>query len=300
MKPKTIIAALGLALMLAPPALAESYTDARGEIPIDGVPQRVVVFDTGALDTLLALGVQPVGIAGGVKPAYMDGRIDAAAAIVGTVFEPDMEAVFAAAPDLIVIGGRMAPKYDALSRIAPTIDISVPRENYRETARQRVMTLGRIFDRQAEAEALIAAYDAEVEALRAAAPQAGRALVMLTTGGRMSAHGPGSRFGIVFDDYGLIPAATGTGTGNHGQPISSEFIAEANPDWLLVVDRDAARGAEGASARQILDNELVHRSTAWKEGQVLYLDSAAWYLAPNGITAMTGGARQIREAISGE
>lgn len=156
----------------------------------------------------------------------------------------------------------------------------------------------RIFKREAEADALLASYDAEVAALRELAPQAGRVLVMLTGGGRMSAHGPGSRFGMIHDDYGLTPAVTGMDTGNHGQAISPEFILEANPDWLFVIDRDSAIGRAGDGAGQLLDNALVHQTTAWQKSQIVYLDPAAWYIAPSGITAVTLGARQIRDAIA--
>src|SRR5690606_498047 len=128
--------------------------------------------------------------------------------------------------------------------------------------------------------------DQSVETLRAEAKDAGRVLVVLTTGGRMSAHGPGSRFGVIYDGYGLTPAVEGLDTGNHGQSISHEFILETNPDWLFVVDRDAAIGREGTSASQFLDNELVRQTTAWSQDQVVYLDPVGWYLVGGGLTAV--------------
>ncbi|MDX5359071.1 MAG: siderophore ABC transporter substrate-binding protein [Rhodobacterales bacterium] len=292
------LAALSVALAAALPGQAETYDHAQGSINLSGVPQRVLVFDVAALDTLTALGVAPAGVPSGRLPAYMADRVADDVPRVGTQFEPDIEASFAARPDLIIVGGRSSAKYADVAKLAPAIDLTVPRDGYLAGARRNVEMLGRMFDRQAEAAALLARYDAEVAALREVAPKAGRVLVMLTSGGRMSAHGPGSRFGVIHDDYGLTPAATGMDTGTHGQAISPEFIATTNPDWLLVVDRDAAIGREGEGAAALLDNELVHKTTAWQKGQILYLDAAAWYVAPAGITALTLGARQIRDAIA--
>src|SRR5690606_21182190 len=114
--------------------------------------------------------------------------------------------------------------------------------------------------------------------------EAGRVLVVLTTGGRMSAHGPGGRFGILFDEFGFTPAAEGLATGTHGQSISNEFILKTNPDWLFVLDRDAAIGREGASAQQLLDNDLVKQTTAGQSGQLVYLNGSNWYLIGGGLT----------------
>lgn len=292
------LAALAVTLAAALPGRAETIRHAQGETEIAAPPQRVLVFDIAVLDTLTALGVAPAGVPSGRLPHYMAGRVAEDVPRVGTQFEPDMEAAFAANPDLIIVGGRSAVKYPDVARIGPALDLTIPREGYLAGAHANVELLGRIFGREAEAAGLLAAYDTEVAALREVAPKAGRVLVMLTSGGRMSAHGPGSRFGLIHDDYGLTPAVTGMDTGNHGQAISPEFILETNPDWLFVVDRDAAIGREGEGAAKLLDTDLVHKTAAWQKGQILYLDAAAWYIAPSGITALTTGARQIREAIA--
>lgn len=295
---RTPLVALSLLMAAVLPGQAETYTHAQGEISITAAPQRALVFDFATLDTLTALGVVPAGVPSGRVPHYMADRVADDVPRVGTQFEPDIEASFAANPDLILVAGRSAAKYPDVARIGPAMDLSIGRDNYLDSSRGTVALLGRIFDRTAQADQLLAAYDAEVAALRAVAPKAGRVLVILTSGGRISAHGPGSRFGVVHDDYGLAPAATGMDTGNHGQAISPEFIKETNPDWLLVVDRDAAIGREGEGAAKLLDTPLIHDTTAWKKGQILYLDAAAWYIAPAGITALTTGARQIRDAIA--
>lgn len=47
---------------------------------------------------------------------------------MGTIKEADLEAVIACDPDVIFIGGRLAPVYDDLSQIAPVVFLSTGAE----------------------------------------------------------------------------------------------------------------------------------------------------------------------------
>jgi iron complex transport system substrate-binding protein len=268
---------------------------ARGVATFEATPQTVVVFDLASLDILDALGVRVAAAPGGLRPAYLD---DAAGdAPIGTLFEPDMEAVAALAPDLIIVGGRSAPQYDALSALGPTIDLTVEPTNQMQAVRDNTLSLGRLFGREAEAEALIAELDAEIAATREAAADSGPALIVLTTGGRMSAHGPQGRFAALFNDFGVQSAVAQLDPGTHGQSISYEFILQTNPDWLFVLDRDAAIGRDGTPARALLDNPLVAQTTAWREGNVAYVAGERWYLVGAGVQAMRMNAIEVREAL---
>src|SRR5690606_1058370 len=188
-------------------------------------------------------------------------------------------------------------KYAELAGIAPTIDLTVTPTDYLGSVRRNVGTLARIFGREREAEAKLSALDASVAALREEAADEGKGLLVLTTGGRMSTHGADGRFAVLFRDFGITPAVEEIDAGNHGQAISHEFILEATPDWLFVIDRDAAIGRGGTPARAFLDNEIVRRTTAWSEDQVVYLDPANWYLVGGGLTAMQQNVDQIAEPL---
>ena len=85
----------------------------------------------------------------------------------------------------------------------------------------------------------------------------------------MSAYGPGSRFGVIHADFGVTPAVERLATANHGQAISLEFILETNPDWLFVIDCDAAIGRKGSRREKFLDNDIVRQTTAWKKSQAV-------------------------------
>ncbi|WP_238189059.1 siderophore ABC transporter substrate-binding protein [Methylobacterium frigidaeris] len=272
---------------------------ARGETVLPVSPQKVVVFDLAALDTLDVLGVPVYGVPGGAKPPSLAQYNDSRYRRMGTLWEPDYEAINAAEPDLIVVGGRSGPRYEALSKMAPTIDLSSDAADPLGSELRNIRSLARLFGKEAEAEARIARIQAGIAAVHAKAGQAGTALFILATGGRLSAFGPGSRFGLLHSALGFRPAATDLGAGIHGQPISFEFIAKTNPDWLFVLDRDAAIATKGQPARQLLDNELVRQTTAWRKGQVVTVDAGSWYLAAGGLRALQTTVDQIAAALDG-
>lgn len=289
-----VTAALAATAALADPVIVET---ARGPVEVAAQPERVVVFDVAALDTIAALGVQPAGVPEKVFVPYLD-DVAAKAETVGTLFEPDFEAVAALEPDLIVIGGRSAAQHDALAAIAPVIDMTIGDDTLLADGRARIAAYGALFGKADEAAALEAALDDEIAVAKAAVAGKGNALIVLTNGPKVSAYGPGSRFGWVHAALDLPPAVADVTAATHGEAISFEFIARANPDWLLVVDRAAAIGAEGAPALETLDNPLVAGTTAWRRGQVVRLDAAPIYVAGGGVRSMAGTLGEIRAAFA--
>ncbi len=273
-----------------------SVKHAQGETTVPASPKKVLVFDPASLDMLDALGVEVAGVPTGRLPGHLSKYGSDRYEKIGTLFEPDYEAVNAAEPDLIIVGGRSRAKYHDLAKIAPTIDLSPSEGNFVGSVTQNLKLLARIFGKQAQADALVAKLESSIANLRQDDPKVGKGLLVLTTGGKMSAYGPGSRFGMLHSEFGIMPAVEGLATTNHGQAISSEFIAKTNPDWLFVIDRDAAIGQQGA-AKAVLDNELVAQTTAWKKGHVVYLDPANWYVVGGGITSLQANVDQIARAI---
>ncbi|MGI6854421.1 siderophore ABC transporter substrate-binding protein [Mesorhizobium sp. 1B3] len=273
---------------------------AKGETVLPDRPKKVVVFDLATLDTLDALGVEIAGVPNAKFPAYLSKYSGDAYAKVGSLFEPDLEAINGLQPDLVIVGGRSSAKYDAVAAVAPTIDLTVDPGNFVASAKKNVDTLAVLFGKEAGAREKLTELDEAIAETREAAASAGKGLIVLTTGGKMSAYGPGSRFGVLYSDYGVTPAREDLKISNHGHAASFELILETNPDWLFVIDRDAAVGREGQSAAQYLDNELVAQTTAWKNGQVVYLNPANWYLIGAGLQAMQQNAEQIGKALRKE
>ncbi|UNK46878.1 siderophore ABC transporter substrate-binding protein [Arthrobacter sulfonylureivorans] len=266
------------------------------DVPVN--PETVYTFDLGVLDSLTALGVEVDGVPEAVFPESLAQYGEDSYTKIGSMKEPDFEAISEGAPDLIIISGRTAEAYGELSKIAPTIDLSVdaaaPVESFKEVS----TTLGEIFGKETEVEEKLSALDTKIEDTKAAAADAGTGLVLMTSGGEMTAYGAGSRFGIVHDVLGVQPAAEVKSEGPHGEAISHEFIAETNPDHLFVIDRDSAVGESGEAATAVLDNELVNGTKAAKNDSITYLDSASWYLVGYGLNNTDAMISAVQAAIT--
>ncbi|WP_322626735.1 siderophore ABC transporter substrate-binding protein [Paracoccus beibuensis] len=278
-------------------ALAEEVTieTAQGEVTLPVAPQSVAVYDMAVLDTLAALGVTPTGTIDRILvPELRDVAPNATA--VGTLFEPDLEALAGLAPDLIIVGGRSSTQLQAASQVAPTIDMTLDTDLV-ASARQRIQDYGVLFDKQAEADRLTETLDNSLEALRQAADPQDTALVVMTNGPKMSTYGKSSRFGWIFEATGLTEAVADLDDATHGQAISHEFIAEVDPDWLLVLDRGAAIGADGQGAVETLKSKLVEGTTAWREDHVIMLDPASTYISAGGFTSLTKTIDQLTTAF---
>ncbi|MBD3838623.1 ABC transporter substrate-binding protein, partial [Brevundimonas sp.] len=165
--------------------------------------------------------------------------------------------------------------------------------------RARLAAYGSLFDKGDAAAILTATLDDEIAAVQAEAKGRGTALILLTNGPKISAYGRGSRFGWLHTALGIPEAYPNLTPETHGDAISFEFIAEVDPDWLFVIDRGAAIGAGGASARETLDNPLVAGTKAAQNGHIVYLDAGSVYVAGGGYTALMTTLEQMRAALDG-
>ena len=286
-------------LSLPVPALAAEEIIVRGmqgETRVTIPPHTVATLDVASLDTLAAIGVDPSGVPNTPLPPYLARFKEDRYRKVGSLFEPDYEQLAAMAPNLIILGGRSASKFRDVSRIAPTIDLTPDWAHRIASDLEHAEILGRIFHKEARVRDLVLDLKAAIEVVRTKMTSAGTGLLIMTTGGRLSVVGPGSWFATLYHDLGLRPAAKLDGS-MHGQVISSEFLLEIDPDWLFVIDRDAAIGQGGSTARQVLDNDVVHQTKAWKTGRVVYLDPVSWYVVGDGLTSLRNMVRQVDEAL---
>lgn len=269
-------------------AQAVTVTHAQGEIVLNAVPQTVMVTDWAAFDNLTALGVPVAGVPGSALPPHLADKVTADMAKIGSLQEPDIEAIAAAVPDLVIVGARSRNSYATLSGLAPTIDMSLDNSQVIEGVKSNLTTLGQIFHREERAAELIANLDAKVEEAKAAAQGKGTALVILTNGTKIGIYGPDSRVSWIYNTLKVPSVFDNVDDRDHGgDAIGFEYLLKTNPDWLFVVDRDAGVGNGSGAAQALLDNELIHQTNFWKNNQVVYLDPAAAYVTMNGYDAVT-------------
>ena len=263
-------------------------------------PAKVAVFDFGILDSLDKLGVEVATVAQSSLPSYLAKYKDAKYANLGSLVEPDFEGINGLKPDLIIISGRQSDSYDELSKISPTIYMGVDNEHYIESFTENMETLGEIFGKEDLVADELDAINQTINDVQSKVENASdqSSLVILITGGKASAFGPGSRFGLIHDVFGLKPVDTDIEVSTHGQSISFEFIVEKDPDYLFVIDRDSVVSTEGeASASQVLENELIQKTKAYQEGNIVYLDPSYWYLSGDGLTSVAEVANEINAGV---
>lgn len=290
----------------APPARI-SVQHARGQATVPLKPQRVVVYDLAALDAMQALQLPVAGVAKAEYPEYLQSYADAKYQAAGSLFIPDYEALSRIQPDLIVVAGRSAAKYDVLSKIAPTLDLSVNGKQLLADMERNVTTLSSLWGKQAQGRQLMAQVRAEVDSLKASAAQAEPGLLLLAVNQNMSAQPPGARFGLLHDVLGIKPLLAADPSKPRGVPMKMEDIARLDPAWIYVIDRNAGTGTQTDKdgkpvipSKQLFDNAQIQRTQAGQKGRVVFLDPKGWYLLGSaGPTAMLHNVAQIKAALAG-
>jgi len=281
-----------------------TVTDNHGEIEVPVNAERVIVLDNTAMQTLadwdIELVAAPKGVMGTVWPQWTDNEdvLD-----IGTHNEPNLEAVIEADPDIIIGGYRFSSVYDDLKAIQPATIETEKREGedpLTELVRQTEI-LGQVFDREDDAAAIIERFETAVDDAKTSYDGTSSVIGLITSGGKINyaAPGEGRGVGLLFDTLGLVPGISTDGSTNHqGDEIGVEAIAAANPEWLVVLDRDGAFQEEGyvSAAELIEESEALQNVPAVQKGQIVYLDSN-FYLT-EGIQAYTGLYESLGSAFA--
>lgn len=281
-----------------------TFKHALGETTIKTNPQKVVVFDYGTLDTLDKLGVDVAALPKGSVPSYLSKYRDDKYENVGDLKEPDFEKINSLSPDLIIISGRQKDMYEEFSKIAPTLYVAVDNANYMESFTNNVKMMGQIFGKEAEVETELATINDSIKALNEkVTAESKKALIILANEGKISAYGSGSRFGIIHDVFGFAQADDKIEVSTHGQSVSYEYVADKNPDYLFVVDRDAvvkSDSGESGSAKKAVENDLVKNTNAFKNGKIIYLDPNYWYLSGGGLVSVSEMVKEAGTALAAQ
>ena len=291
----------------APSTITITSLDGNGEeieleVPYD--PQRIAILDMAALDMLdnFGLGDRVVGSASTSLDYLQQYVTDETVENLGTIKEADLEAVMACEPDIIFIGGRLSASYDALSEIAPVVYLSTDSElGVVESVRKNAQTIASIFGVEEQVEQKMAGFDERIQALADFA-QGKNAVIGMCTSGSFNVLGNDGRCSIIGKEIGFENLGVTGSTSTHGNESSFELLLEWNPEYIFVLDRDAAIGTDGAQlAQEIMENELTMQTAAYQNGNIVYLEHpAVWYTAEGGITALDYMLSDLEGALLAE
>lgn len=271
-----VVLAAGTLLTSAVHADQAPLDTAFGPVTVKPNPQRIITLDEGALDSVLALGMTPVGSVaarGGTQlPAYLQ-PLAANTAIVGTTREPSLEAILAQRPDLILAPPGLEKRvYDVLSKMAPTI---VPTTSSTAAWRGRNDLYVKALGKQAEMRALLEAFDARAAGIRERMPAAASASVV-----RWNPQGPLAMSaqmiaGQILTELGLrsTQVASELGERPHSDILSLENLGSIDADWLFIATLNEQGEATLAAARQ---QPAFNRLNAVRNGRAVSVDGQVW------------------------
>lgn len=255
------------------------------EVPFD--PQKIVTLDAASLDILSNLGVADRVVGTTTPEAYLEEYV-VDAANVGNAKSFDVEAIMELEPEVIFMAGRGSDFYDTLAEIAPVVRLTVS-GSVVEGTYENAQTIASLFGLEEEMEAKLGAYDERIEALQAIAKDK-NAIIGMCTSGSFNLLGNDGRCSIIGNEIGFnnVGVDANVDTSAHGNEASFEFVVNANPEYIFVLDRDKAVNTDGAQlAKDIMENDLIMSTDAYKNGNMIIMENpGVWYKAEGGFTAL--------------
>ncbi|MFC0673747.1 siderophore ABC transporter substrate-binding protein [Brachybacterium hainanense] len=290
-------------------AAASSVTieDNDGEKTIALPLASVVATDNRTFQTLFDWDVKLSAAAVSLMPETIGYTKDDSIVDLGNHREPNLELLVAAQPDLVVNGQRFTQFQEDIEKLVPeaTVLSLDPRDDqpFADELKRQITVLGQVFGKEAEAEALNGDFDAAIERVTAAYTPGEKVMAVITSGGEIgySAPGNGRTFGPLFELFGFTPAleVPESSDDHQGDDVSVEAIAQSNPDWLLVMDRDAAVAADEPDykpAQSVLESSAALTSvTAVAEGNIVYMPADTY--TNEGIQTYTTFFTALAEAL---
>ncbi len=253
------------------------------DVPVD--PQRIVATtDQNALLPLLELGVTPVGSAGLLDTdgsttfRRTDGHDTSDVTFTGAYGEPNLEAVTALEPDLIVGYEYDEDFYYDLSRIAPTVLVQIVDRPLDEA----LLEFADLVGEREQAEQLQADYEARVADLRERLGARTETLSVSVLGagdpGTFGRGDSGQAVGTVMDDLGL-PRTDAQLADDGEESYSLEQLGTRDADVVLVLD--FGQDGQDPGLQAMLDSPTYQLLGAVQAGQAHVIDGsetvgAAW------------------------
>lgn len=308
----TVMAALMAATAL--PALAQDFpleiTHKFGKIEIPEAPARVASLDSGGIDNLLALGVQPVAVKFWYGEDYpLTAWPWAQEYLTSTpeVLKGDLnfEQIANTKPDVIIgiASGIDQADYDKLSQIAPTIAVPEGYPDYGGMAWDELaLRAGQAVGKEEEAKRQIQAIEDRLSQIRADHPdwEGKTASVAFYYDGKPGAYTSIDRRPRLLAQLGFVTPEAIDATGDEGAfyvSFSPEDISAMDTDLVIWFgDRDDFTDVEAIAARPFLKayetggevfmGDLM--SGAYSHGSLLSLNYAIDRMVPMIEAALDG------------
>lgn len=292
---KKILPVLGLVVMIAgcsgesteqqasAPETTRVVSHVMGDTNVPENPQRIVVLSVEATETLLALGIKPVGAVRSETAdpsenwfAHIRDEMEGTP-VVGLETQINLEAVASLQPDLIIgIKARQEALYPQLSAIAPTVFT----DQFQGRLRENLVQVSDAVDRVDEGQELLNDLDSRIELLSLKLDDAGlleqevAVFRFQVTGARYYYNT--SFAASLINELGFARPELHD-KDDFAEPLTMERIPEADSDiqfYFTFASADPEAGVENTN--NWLSHPLWQDLRAAKKGQIYQMDNDIW------------------------
>lgn len=269
-----------------------SVTADNGPVSLTAKPTRIVSLSPTATEMLYAIGA-------GEQVTAVDSNSNYPAGVPTTklsAFTPNLEAILAYKPDLVVASDDMGGLLNGLATAkVPTAQLKAA-NTLTDTYRQ-LNTLGTVTDHTAAAAEVISGMQTKVQQIVADAPKAAQPLSYYYELDPTLYTATSSSFvGSLFTMLGLRNIADAAGGGNAYPQLSAEYVTSANPDVVFLADTLCC----GASAASYSARPGNANSTAVATNSVVALnDDVASRWGPRAVELLSAAADVLRSRTAG-
>ncbi|YCA43592.1 Fe(3+) dicitrate ABC transporter substrate-binding protein [Bacillus sp. JZ8] len=243
-----------------------------GKTEITGTPKRVVTLELSFVDSLNALGVEPVGIADDNKKDMIEKLVDKKMdyTSVGTREQPNLEVISSLQPDLIIADAqRHKAIYKELQQIAPTIVLKSRESTYEENL-DAFTTIAKAMNKEEQGKKRLEEHKQTMKDLKEKLADNEKATVLpaVVRDTSFQAHTSSSYDGQLLEQLGFKNPID---TKDAYAQMNLEQLSKIDPDILILANNEGKLLTD-----EWKDNPLWKDLKAVKNNQVYNVDRDLW------------------------
>ncbi|KAB2491569.1 ABC transporter substrate-binding protein [Priestia endophytica] len=243
-----------------------------GKTEITGTPKRVVTLELSFVDSLNALGVEPVGIADDNKKDMIEKLVDKKMdyTSVGTREQPNLEVISSLQPDLIIADAqRHKAIYKELQQIAPTVVLKSRESTYEENL-DAFTTIAKAMNKEEQGKKRLEEHKQTMKDLKEKLADNEKATVLpaVVRDTSFQAHTSSSYDGQLLEQIGFKNPID---TKDAYAQMNLEQLSKIDPDILILANNEGKLLTD-----EWKDNPLWKDLKAVKNNQVYNVDRDLW------------------------
>ena len=256
-----------------------STQHAMGTTEIPENPKKIVILTNEGVEALLTLGVKPVGAVTGVTGDWYEHTKSELADVkpVGKESEPNVEAIAALKPDLI-IGNKMRHEkiYDQLSAIAPTVYSDTIRGAWKDNFK----FYAEVLNKESEGEKAIQAYESKINYIKENYSDKLNNEISLVRfmDGKTRIYLGDTFAGTILKEIGFKRPAAQQGT-EFVNEIGKERLNEADGDVMFYFTYELGDGKGLAREEEWLNDLMFKSLNVVKNNKAYKVDDTIWNTA---------------------